>query len=88
MNNAMQITDEMVAAAYNTFLAAVNDIAPCERCASQGYHHGFGENGHDPDWCSVCGGSGFVPAHDEMSAMKLALEAASNAASVIKGASK
>lgn len=72
----MAITDEMVAAAYNRFLAAINETVPCARCSQRGYHHGFGEDGHDPDWCTVCGGSGFDSAHDEMSAMRLALEAA------------
>jgi len=32
----------------------------CERCAGKGYHHGFGEDGVDPDWCDTCGGSGSV----------------------------
>jgi protein gp37 len=30
---------------------------PCRRCEGKGYHHGFGEHGHDPDWCTECGGS-------------------------------
>lgn len=30
----------------------------CKRCMGRGYHHGFGENGHNPDWCSECGGQG------------------------------
>lgn len=30
----------------------------CERCKGRGYHHGFGEDGHDPDWCIDCGGPG------------------------------
>lgn len=30
----------------------------CQRCAGKGYHHGFGEDGHDPDWCEKCGGAG------------------------------
>lgn len=74
----MKITDEMVQAAYNRFTAAINECEPCDRCTGVGYHHGFGENGHDPEWCSQCGGGGFLPTHDEMSAMKLALEAAFN----------
>ncbi len=74
----MIVTDEMAAAAYNRFLAAINDTAPCARCSQRGYHHGFDEDGHDPDWCQTCGGSGFVAANDEQSAMKLALEAALN----------
>lgn len=80
----MPITDEMVSAAYNVFLAAINDTAPCDRCSSNGYHHGFGEHGHDPDWCDICGGSGFVAAHDEMSAMRKALEAAEDSRGHIK----
>jgi DnaJ-class molecular chaperone len=72
----MNVTDEMAAVAYNTFLSAINDTEPCSRCSGAGYHHGFGENGHDPDWCDTCGGSGFQAKHDEQSAMKLALEAA------------
>jgi protein gp37 len=32
--------------------------AVCKRCEGRGYHHGFGEHGHDPDWCSECGGTG------------------------------
>jgi len=30
----------------------------CPTCKGQGYHHGFGENGCDPDWCGRCGGDG------------------------------
>lgn len=33
----------------------------CPRCEGRGFHHGFGEGGHDPDWCSECGGPGQVP---------------------------
>jgi len=33
-------------------------VAKCPRCKGRGYHHGFGEHGHDPDWCSECGGDG------------------------------
>lgn len=73
---APKVTDEMAAAAYNRFTNAVNDAAPCARCRQRGYHHGFGENGHDPDWCTACGGSGFVQKYDEQTAMKLAVEAA------------
>lgn len=32
--------------------------ACCVRCKARGYHHGFGEGGHDPDWCIDCGGAG------------------------------
>jgi len=38
----------------------------CPRCKGKGYHHGFGEHGHDPDWCSNCGGPGEVPTDDGM----------------------
>jgi hypothetical protein len=34
---------------------------PCPRCWGKGYHHGFGEHGHDPDWCEDCGGPGEEP---------------------------
>lgn len=30
----------------------------CDYCKGRGYHHGFGEGGHDPDWCIRCGGIG------------------------------
>lgn len=30
----------------------------CRRCKGEGYHHGFGEHGRDPDWCSCCHGPG------------------------------
>lgn len=33
-------------------------VMPCARCGGKGYHYGFGEGGHDPDWCSECGGPG------------------------------
>lgn len=37
----------------------------CPRCKGRGYHHGFGEDGHDPDWCEECGGGAFIekPGH-------------------------
>ncbi len=31
-------------------------VVTCPRCGSKGYHHGFGEHGHDPDWCVDCVG--------------------------------
>lgn len=40
--------------------AAEAAIKPCPRCGGKGYHHGFGEDGHDPDWCADCGGSQFA----------------------------
>jgi hypothetical protein len=30
----------------------------CGKCKGKGYHHGFGAGGHDPDWCTECGGAG------------------------------
>ena len=32
----------------------------CPRCKGSGYHHGFGEDGRDPDWCDKCGGPGLI----------------------------
>lgn len=42
-------------------------MAQCDRCSGRGYHHGFGEDGADPDWCTVCGGAGEVIAPDALS---------------------
>lgn len=39
----------------------------CERCMGKGYHHGFGEDGADPDWCENCGGGGYVVQQWELS---------------------
>lgn len=36
------------------------EFVDCPRCTGKGYHHGFGEHGHDPDWCEACGGPGEV----------------------------
>ena len=70
------ITDEMVERAYNRFIAANSETEDCPRCAGRGYHHGFGEHGHDPDWCEICGGPGVISKYDEMAAMREALVAA------------
>lgn len=70
------ITDEQVERAFQTFVASCNEMAPCPRCEGRGYHHGFGENGHDPDWCEQCDGSQFVAARDDRESMRLALTAA------------
>jgi hypothetical protein len=40
------------------------EFKPCPRCNGKGYHHGFGEHGHDPDWCEDCGGPGEVMVDD------------------------
>ncbi len=71
-----EITTEMVERAYNRFMQTMSETEDCQRCVSRGYHHGFDEHGNDPDRCEVCGGSGFVPKFDEMSAMREALGAA------------
>jgi hypothetical protein len=34
------------------------EFVECARCKGKGYHHGFGEDGADPDWCEDCGGPG------------------------------
>lgn len=73
---SIEITDDMVERAYNRFIQAVDETEDCARCTGRGYHHGFGENGHDPDWCDSCGGPGIQPKYDEKTAMRLALEAA------------
>jgi hypothetical protein len=75
----MVITDDTVAVALSAFNKMINEpiMLKCERCDGRGYHHGFGENGHDPDWCEVCGGGQYVvmPGEEER-AMRAALEAA------------
>ena len=75
------VTEAMVEAALTAFNKAVNDpmVLQCERCEGRGYHHGFGEHGHDPDWCEVCGGGGHnIAPGEEGRAMRIALEAALN----------
>lgn len=71
-----EISENMIDKAMSAFTNAINSTGPCSRCEGRGYHHGFGEHGHDPDWCEVCGGSGFVPGCDDREAMRKALEAA------------
>ena len=48
------------------YLAQVDNLEfiECQRCKGEGYHHGFGEDGADPDWCEDCGGPGMVPHPD------------------------
>lgn len=77
------ITDAMIEAALSAFNKAVNDpiMENCQRCDGKGYHYGFGETGHDPDWCNDCGGGGVnVRPGEEERAMRAALEAALAAA--------
>jgi hypothetical protein len=40
------------------------EFIECPTCKGKGYHHGFGEGGVDPDWCSGCGGPGALPHPD------------------------
>lgn len=69
-------TEAMVSLAFETFCTSCNEMMACPRCDGRGYHHGFGENGHDPDWCNDCGGSQYVAARDDRESMRLALRAA------------
>lgn len=51
-------------AALAAYSHAMNPpMVDCKRCEGRGYHHGFGETGHDPDWCTECGGAGYVLAY-------------------------
>lgn len=78
----MKITDEMVDVAIAAFDAASSEprLIECKRCSGKGYHHGFGEHGHDPDWCEDCGGGGFGLADgEERRPIIAALEAALSA---------
>lgn len=73
------VTDEQVTAALAAFNKAINEpvMLKCERCDGRGYHHGFGETGHDPDWCADCGGNQYnIAPGEEERAMHLAIEAA------------
>lgn len=72
----MQVDDGMVGRAIIRFRAAVNAMKMCSRCTGRGYHHGYGEDGCDPDWCEECGGSQFVAEFTEEQAMRQAIEAA------------
>jgi hypothetical protein len=53
-------TAEETAQALAAIREALDGIgeAWCVRCKGRGYHHGFGDGGHDPDWCVDCGGAG------------------------------
>jgi hypothetical protein len=70
------VTDEMVERALDAWNASP-DLVNCQKCEGSGYHHGFGEGGVDPDWCTVCGGSGYdIPPDAESTMMRHALTAA------------
>lgn len=49
--------ERMIAGEALEHLVYAEDV-PCEHCGGKGFHHGFGEDGHDPDPCVVCGGDG------------------------------
>lgn len=69
-------TEEQIDAALAAYNFRLSETITCFRCQGRGYHHGFGERGHDPDWCEVCGGPGVIGVADERDAMKYAIEAA------------
>jgi hypothetical protein len=56
-----------LAAARSAFRKAEENpnMIDCQTCNGRGYHHGFGEDGADPDWCSNCGGGGYDMTEDE-----------------------
>lgn len=67
-----------VAAAEAAFNASINNpqMVPCSKCEGRGYHHGFGEDGNDPDWCTECGGNQFnVVPGEETRAIEAAIAA-------------
>ncbi|MFC6487306.1 hypothetical protein [Nitratireductor sp. GCM10026969] len=75
-------TDRQIEAAKAAFrkAEATPRTIDCPRCDGFGYHHGFGEDGYDPDWCSQCGGGGFdLPEGEEDRPLIAALEAALSA---------
>ncbi len=56
------VAPDIIGIMSGAYEAAISATADCDRCNGRGFHHGFGETGHDPDWCEVCGGAGLVPA--------------------------
>lgn len=67
-----------MAAAEAAFNASINNpqMVPCSKCEGRGFHHGFGEDGNDPDWCTECGGSQFnVVPGEETRAIEAAIAA-------------
>lgn len=80
------VTSEMVELAYARFVDCCNTMIACRRCNGTGHHHGFGEHGHDPDWCENCGGCQFVPKYeDDKDSMREALTAALAGRVVVPG---
>jgi hypothetical protein len=74
-----EITDAQLDAALAAQDAAMSEMMTCQQCHGCGYHHGFGEHGHDPDWCDTCGGAGAVSDFDERECMRAVLTAALDA---------
>lgn len=70
------VPDEAVDRALARFTEAANSMVMCKRCNGEGYHHGFGEHGHSPDWCEACGGSQSVSEFSDREAMREAIRAA------------
>jgi len=70
------VTEEDVQGAVDAYnKAEANPVMKkCTRCDGKGYHHGFGEHGHDPDWCENCGGGEWELA-DEHQSIRAALSA-------------
>lgn len=60
-------------------------MLPCPNCNGKGYHHGFGEHGHDPDWCLVCGGDQVIadPYQEAKAAAKVLIEECAKVATVV-----
>lgn len=72
-------TEAEIEAALEAFNAVVNapQMVPCPKCEGRGYHHGFGEDGASPDWCTDCGGNQYnVVPGEELRAMTAALTSA------------
>lgn len=66
-----------------TLTAIETEMMPCKRCNGYGYHHGFGEHGHDPDWCETCGGAQTIMAHDATKTPEILIKALFDAGYVI-----
>lgn len=62
---ADDLNEKALEAATAAFIAERDATMTCPRCGGVGHHHGFGEDGTDPDWCSICGGGGAVAAHEK-----------------------
>lgn len=69
-------TNEQIERAFKRFTECCNSMIMCPQCNGTGFHHGFGEDGHDPDWCENCGGCQSISEFDDRSAMREALTAA------------